>query len=370
MNTLGNVCRQWWIRRTALKRAHELLRHARHIRAMRSDVAAPEDLRRLSQAISRLANDASASKILNFATVEDELSDALNAVNPPRFAPGWRENLEVLTVAVAVAMAFRTYFIQPFKIPTGSMQPTLYGIHFEKQDDAQWIDRWPFKAAQWMIWGTWFQEYPAQATGILQGPFAEPDNTASWVFTVGGVAHRIPRDLPLRGIRPGDTVFQGQVLACGKRHIGDHIFVDKVRWNFIPPKRGVVSVFKTNDIDPIGRVKTHYIKRLVALPGETVSIEPPKILIDGQRVEGNVGLDRNQNQQPGYAGYALTGNPSDRLGVAGQRLKLHDGEYLLMGDNTKNSFDGRYWGPVPQKNMMGPAIVVYWPFSSRWGRIR
>lgn len=370
MNTYANACHRWWVRRSWRKRIHELLRHARHIRAMRSDVAAPDDLRRLSEIIARLAAEWANPRPDRIKAIETELSGALQTVYPPRFAPGWRENLEVLTVAVAVAMAFRTYFIQPFKIPTGSMQPTLYGIHYFKQDAAAWFDRWPLKLGTWLIWGSWFQEFPAQTTGILQGPFFEFNNNTEALYTVGGVVHRIPRDMALRGIRPGDTVFQGQILACGRRQIGDHIFVDKVRWNFMPPRRGQVSVFKTNNIDPIGRIKTHYIKRLVGLPGETIALDAPNVLINGERITGNAGLDLNQKRQVGYAGYAPTGNSADRLGVAGQQITLGPDEFWVMGDNTRNSFDSRYWGGVPARNMMGPAFMVYWPISPRWGRIR
>jgi signal peptidase I len=53
---------------------------------------------------------------------------------PPRSFPKWRENVEVLVVAISMAMACRTYFIQPFKIPTGSMQPTLNGVTGRPQD--------------------------------------------------------------------------------------------------------------------------------------------------------------------------------------------------------------------------------------------
>ena len=47
-------------------------------------------------------------------------------------------------------------------------------------------------------------------------------------------------------------------------------------------------------------------------------------------------------------------------------IELGD-EYLPMGDNTFSSFDGRYWGPVPRTQMLGPAACVYWPLSVRWG---
>ncbi len=54
-----------------------------------------------------------------------------------------RENVEVLLVALAVAMAIRTFFLQPFKIPTGSMQPTLFGVDFQKFDRRQRFSRFP-----------------------------------------------------------------------------------------------------------------------------------------------------------------------------------------------------------------------------------
>ena len=51
-------------------------------------------------------------------------------------------------------------------------------------------------------------------------------------------------------------------------------------------------------------------------------------------------------------------------------MPLKEREYFALGDNTRNSRDGRYWGPVPQKNLVGPALLVYWPLSKRWGLAR
>jgi signal peptidase I len=44
--------------------------------------------------------------------------------------------------------------------------------------------------------------------------------------------------------------------------------------------------------------------------------------------------------------------------------------YFAMGDNSYNSYDSRYWGPVPQENLVGRGLFVYWPFNRHWGLIR
>src|SRR5260370_19843105 len=68
------------------------------------------------------------------------LEKAANKWLKPYPNAAWRENVEVLLVALAVAMAIRTFFIQPFKIPTGSMQPTLFGVASEP--DFSHYDSW------------------------------------------------------------------------------------------------------------------------------------------------------------------------------------------------------------------------------------
>ena len=65
---------------------------------------------------------------------KDELETVANQWLRPYPHAEWRENVEVFLVAIAVAMAIRAFFLQPFKIPTGSMQPTLYGVEYEPID--------------------------------------------------------------------------------------------------------------------------------------------------------------------------------------------------------------------------------------------
>ena len=51
-------------------------------------------------------------------------------------------------------------------------------------------------------------------------------------------------------------------------------------------------------------------------------------------------------------------------------FKVPEDGYFALGDNSYNSYDSRYWGPVPEENLVGRGLFVYWPFNQHWGLIR
>jgi signal peptidase I len=113
---------------------------------------------------------------------------------------------------------------------------------------------------------------------------------------------------------------------------------------------------------------------MVGLPDERVSLAPPYLMVNGRKVTEPYAFKRLvEGTGRGYNGYVY---PDDRvnaqtaLGRSRPPLELGPTQYLPMGDNTKSSLDGRYFGPVDRQRIIGPAFVVYWPFTARWGRIQ
>ena len=195
-------------------------------------------------------------------------------------------------------------------------------------------------------------------------------------FYVSGVPHKIQRGLTLY-FSPGDYLAKGQVMASGRVKIGDHIFVDKIRYNFTRPKRGQIIVFSTDGIQyPRIRPNSFYIKRLAALPNEEVSIIPPYLLINGQRIEEPYPFHRLlTDKDHGYIGYTLPhpqtiATTKAFIENATDKKVLSSRSYLPLGDNSAFSLDGRYFGPIDQESLVGPTFMVYWPFTKRWGAVQ
>ncbi|PYS67287.1 MAG: signal peptidase I [Acidobacteria bacterium] len=159
---------------------------------------------------------------------------------------------------------------------------------------------------------------------------------------------------------------RGGVIARGAVDTGDQVFVDKFSYNFVKPHRGDVFVFRTRNIPDIGDQTQFYIKRLAGLPSDMLRIEPPKLYVNGKLVDG-YGFQRVMEAKNGYRGY---GPGHSALADPTKTLQVPAHTYFAMGDNSYNSYDSRYWGPVPERNLVGRGLFVYWPFIPHWGLIR
>ena len=350
----------FWEHRQARKALLHLIKEARHVRNLREDVAEAAALARLDAGIQRVRDVLKAGAWPQVEPAAAELGARIEALTPKRPWAWLRENLEILVVALAVAMAFRTYFIQPFKIPTSSMYPTLCGIHYGSQDRPDWFDRTPLRLAKWLVFGSWYVEIRSQTSGTVQ----IVETNAERLFVVNGMPHRVFEHMTDH-VSNGDMVFRGQLLASGVRLAGDHIFVNKVGWNFRKPQRGEIMVFKTNGIEhPQIKQNEHYVKRMVGLPGEILGIESPYLYINGEKMMRPSSIARIEAGTSGYYGYQKTGT---YLTNRNNRVQLANDQFFACGDNQRNSLDSRYWGPVKRANLVGPAFFVYWPLSRRWG---
>jgi len=252
------------------------------------------------------------------------------------FSDYGREWLDTLVVAISVAMAFRAYFYEPFKIPTGSMQETLWGYHTKAGVEEGTWDTFPLSFLKWAWTGERVVDWKAPVSGQIRC-MPRNDGFATVQIGTSGESWSLPTDacraIAGKFVRKGETLWKGAITT------GDFIFVNRWKWIFVKPQNGEVMIFSTTGIEQLPQ-GTHYIKRMKARPGETYKLEHP---------------------------------PTDQFGNVRRDLPttvtMKDGEYFACGDNFNNSFDSRYWGPVPADNLRGCASFVFWPFSG-WRLIR
>lgn len=191
----------------------------------------------------------------------------------------FRENAEAIFIAIVIALFIRTFVVQAFKIPSGSMKPTL--------------------------------------------------------------------------------------------QVGDHILVNKFSYGVkIPylntvllpvsdPQRGDIVVFKF-PLDP----KKDFIKRVIGIPGDVIEIRDKAVYVNRKRIDHDVGVYSDPN--------TIAGNlrPRDNLSP----VTVPKRALFVMGDNRDESFDSRFWGFVPLRDVSGKAFIIYWSWDSddfrvRWGRL-
>lgn len=175
----------------------------------------------------------------------------------------WTEWVKPILIAAVLAIFVRTFIVQPFKIPSNSMYPTL---------------------------------------------------------------------------KPGDRIFVNKFIYGAKIPF-TNIRLPKLE----EPKDGDIIVFHS----PVER-KKYLVKRFIAGGGKTLSIKSGSIFLDDKKLSGAPFNDIFYYNRGEY-------------GAEDERIEIPEGKFFVLGDNSANSMDSRYWGYVPEKNIVGKAFVIHWP---------
>jgi len=195
----------------------------------------------------------------------DPATDGAGAPDPPRTSRWLREAIIVVVVAVLVAVLLRTFVVQTFFIPSGSMEPTL--------------------------------------------------------------------------------------------QVGDRILVNKLSYHLHGVGRGDIVVFSRPPAENCGGPEVNdLVKRVVGLPGETLSLSGGHVYVDGRALD--------ESWLPASAQGVTRPGPGGTLYSLQHAYKVPADDYFVMGDNRTDSCDSRYWGPIPKSLIVGKVEMRVWPLSS------
>jgi signal peptidase I len=387
-----------------------------------------------------LAERADAARLkLGIESLEGILARTGGAIYPKT---SLGENVEFFLVAAIVILGIRTYFVQPFKIPTNSMWPTYYGMTAETFKPGEAAPNPLMGAIRFLAIGAQRHTITAPQDGEVTVPFfmvgnsplvaytvkpgrawlVLPTKLREYTFYVGGQPSSItvPEDFSgfdevfLKSFFPDKDAMKAQIRKAGqdgrieelsqKRDssestyyqtlrvpmgrmvkkgepivrfdvlTGDQLFVDRVSFNFVRPTVGQGFVFRTDHIPEIVRMfgDQYFIKRLIGAPGDTVEIREPMIYRNGAPITGSKTFEWNFNKTGLYTGYVNATRDDSRYTILfpDETVTVPPRSYLALGDNSHNSMDSRYWGYVPEKDVIGRPLFIYYPLTSRWGTAR
>ena len=400
-----NPIRTFWRKRSNRKLYKDITGSVRHTLIEDDDILTEEQKSRLAEFIKAADEAKSNPDPVQCAVALNDLAREYGAYSGRSSFKAWLGSvLDVLAVAFGVAFGLRALFIQPFQIPTSSMQPTLFGIHYiDREASAPYRSSFvklctPLGASDAKIVSP--RDYASVESdpvpvnrpllSLLPSLLHPGDLYLSGsLLKVGGTDFLVP------GTEPRDNIFrylpedprsrtyrQDETLFDGWLSSGDHLFVDRVSIHFKPLKRGEVFVFNTEGLsmseeDGYGHVLNmplsgyYYIKRLVGLPGDTLRIQDGHLYIRPKNENTfrpaewfNPAFTKVYSELGGYQGHQAMGCLKE-----GEDYTVPEGFCFALGDNTANSLDSRYWGALPVKNIIGRACFVFWPVSRRLGPV-
>lgn len=365
-----------------IKEARRLLEGASGICHQHVDLLSTTQRDFLSESLASLRSGIASRNRVAIEQASSALETRFLEIIPTRPHRDLAENIEAIFVAVVLAVGFSAYFLKPFKIPTGSMQPTLYGMTGHPSEAP--LPDPLHRAFDFIHLG---RSYLSLKASVREEVLGLTESTTLNFFTFTDVLttaghHRLfaPKDVVYRdfGVHPGRIYEAGKTIVQGYVQAGDQVFVERMTYQFRNPSRGDVFVFTTSGIPRIEMAldpalgSQFYIKRLAGMPGDLLRIDSPKLFLNGL-VAQNPSFLRVMSCENGYRGYSNhcdEGPPFAYLGLPEETFTVPSRGFFALGDNSYHSSDSRYWGIVPERNVIGRGFFVYWPFSERWGFIR
>ena len=471
---------------TDVLRARDEHKQVRKLLEAQRDLLKPEAINEIEACLENLRKEFSGRIILSRdpTVLKGAREELLNVADQKLIAypdAQYRDWIEMFLVVATLVLTFRAFFFQPFKIPTGSMQPTLYGITaidlnkiesgqlkatakngilefdydlFSENDTGRTIT---FENGDSAIITKFnsptkvklMPELTVSDQSFHLEPAKKPNTKQKAVNFFRGISHyslKSSGNWTLKTIHPPKTVFpliskqtiefvdesgnsinktiwfppirgtepmlkmpgtydprsnrpfiskyefnKGEYVFNFQLKTGDHLFVNRMTYNFRQPNRGDIAVFTiSRDTIPSQSLnapaaETFYIKRLVGLGGEDIYLgEDHQLVADNRRIDSN---------HPGFE--FIYSHPKDitidgtniwriprktptdsvyhgHLQMLGfnyhKSITVNPYHYLMFGDNSINSLDSRAWGELPQENVIGHSSFVYWPpLSPRFG---
>lgn len=408
--------------------AKQLLMVAEKIEHYRGDVLTSSQQQTLLQARDLIlsAQALPIREASNRFTEADQLLKTVGGTIYP--TTGWVDNAEVFLFAAVLALAIRTFFFQPFKIPTNSMYPTYAGMKAELITKERNLFQ---RLGNWVCLGSTNYRVQVRRSGFVQIPIATRDHKTGpyggflyyrvvssrkflglsasqereYTFLVGGEPIRLRTPLEfnfdevaLKTLFPG-TRSWAEILG----HRSERKF------HRLPIKDGDIEdeilyfdtkIYKntgedlfnfdimSGDMLFVNKLAYHFSWPKIGDPivFRTRDIErlnhDDKYYIkrlvglpgDTLAVEG-CDLWRNGKPIEGAEAFVLNrGQVGEYPGYTntgsleeGHEVRVLEDEYFAMGDNSPDSYDSRAWGGVPQDAVIGKAIFILYPFTHRWG---
>ena len=415
----------WWRGKKIIRDAKILCSHANKVINYRRHLLTIENINNIQSSLDILRREISKNNIQEIISSSKKLEKVLiqygGNIFPIKF---WADNTEVLLVSILLAISLRTFFVQSFQIPTNSMYPTYSGMRHVIDHDHDHAARNHRSLSYRLLHGVRTVSCRAKTSGKVTIPLQygirstthercyfmpykvvirrtlcgiKKQRKRQYTLYVGGIPHTFETpidfsaDDPVReyffgttnswndiienhdakilktsyglslssnkSVSTGDEILMFKILA------GDMLFVDKISPHFRSPKVGESVVFTSDDIPAMEGTPKFVIKRIVGAGGDNISCTNNILLKNNKEFPSHSIVHKISHQNGKYLkGYQAHGMLSNDNIVT-----VPTDNYFMLGDNSCNSYDSRFWGFAPKRSVRGFPLLIFYPMSDRIG---